>query len=85
MEIDVHFPISNSFSYNNSHDLAFLHLFEKKYNTNQAKYTHIGYNIIMNFCSNYKAFKFKTLNNGGRVNIKAPLYHYDDYKLVPVN
>ena len=49
MELDVHLPVSNAFSYKNKHDKAFLKLFESKYNTNQAKYSHIAYNIIMHF------------------------------------
>lgn len=83
MEIDVHFPIYNIFNYNNIHDRAFLTLFENEYNTNQGKYTHIAYNIIMHFCSDFKFFFFKRFNNGGKINIRSPLYHYIDYELVP--
>ena len=85
MEVDVHFPVYNIFDYKNSHDRAFLTLFENEYNTNQGKYTHIGYNIIMHFCSDFKSFFFKRFNNGGKINIRAPLYHYIDYELTPVN
>ena len=84
MELDVHLPISNGFSNNRAHDKEFLRLFEKKYNTNQAKYTHIAYNIVMHFCSDFKTFQFKRVAGGGKVNIRAPLFHYKDYELVPV-
>ena len=85
MELDVHLPISNGFNNSRKHDMGFLRLFEKKYNTNQAKYTHIAYNIIMHFCSDFTTFYFKRINGGGKVNIRSPLYHYSDYDLVPVN
>lgn len=84
MELDVHLPISNHFSLSNKHDKAFLRLFENKYNTNQGKYTHIAYNIIMHFCSDFNAFQFKR-TKAGKVNIKSPLFHYKDYGLLPVN
>ena len=85
MFLDVKFPDAYSFSNTNNHDVSFLKLFEKKYNTNQAKYTHIAYNIIMHFCSDFSLFKFHYLNNGGNINSYAPLHHYIDYELVPVN
>jgi len=84
MELDVHLPISNAFSYKKKHDKTFLKLFESKYNTNQAKYTHIAYNIIMHFCSDFTAFQCKRKSGGGKVNIRAPLFHYKEYELVPV-
>ena len=84
MELDVHLPVSNAFSYKNKHDKTFLELFESKYNTNQAKYTHIAYNIIMHFCSGFTSFQFKKISGGGRVNIRAPLFHYKDYELIPL-
>jgi len=84
MFLDVKFPDAYSFSNANNHDASFLKLFEQKYNTNQAKYTHIGYNIIMHFCSDFSLFKFKNITGGGRVNTYAPLHHYIDYELVPV-
>ena len=84
MELDVHLPISNGFSYNRKHDKSFLRLFEKKYNTNHAKYTHIAYNIIMHFCSDFTTFQFKRVRGGGKVNIRAPLFHYKEYELIPV-
>ena len=85
MELDVHLPISNSFNYNNKHDKAFLDLFEQRYNTNQGKYTYVGYNIIMHFFSDFRKFQFRRLSKGGRINMKAPLYHYKDYELIPLN
>jgi len=85
MELDVHFPITHPFDYNKKHDALFLQLFEDTYNTNQGKYTYIGYNIAMHFCSSNRLFAFKKVgHSGGFVNIKSPLYHYDDYELVPV-
>ncbi len=85
MELDVHLPVSNVFSYNRGHDKSFLKLFEKKYNTNQVEYTYVAYNIIMHFCSDFSFFKFQNITNGGKINTYAPLHHYVDYELVPVN
>jgi len=84
MFLDVKFPDAYNFSNVSDHDISFLNLFERKYNTNQGKYTHIGYNIIMHFCSDFSYFKFQNLRNGGKTNTYAPLYHYVDYELVPV-
>jgi hypothetical protein len=84
MELDVHIPVANAFSYKKKHDKAFLKFFESKYNTNQAKYTHIAYNIIMHFCSDFTVFQFKRKSGGGKVNIRAPLFHYKDYELIPL-
>lgn len=84
MELDVHLPVSNAFSYNNRHDISFLKLFESKYNTNQTKYTHIAYNIIMHFCSDFTAFQFQRVRGGGKINIRAPLHHYENYELKPL-
>ncbi|MBG65434.1 MAG: hypothetical protein CMP73_02105 [Flavobacteriales bacterium] len=85
MEIDVHFPVYNIFDKYNLDDQVFLNLFEKKYNTNPGKYTHIAYKIIMHFLTNTKVFEFKNLSSGGKININAPLYHYDNYELIPSN
>ncbi|MGY8866147.1 MAG: hypothetical protein ACKVJK_11020, partial [Methylophagaceae bacterium] len=85
MFLDVTFPDAYSFSKFSKHDISFLNLFEKKYNTNQGKYTHIAYNIMMHFCSNFSYFKFQNVRNGGKTNTYAPLHHYSDYQLVPVN
>ena len=86
MELDVHLPVSNPFNYNSNHDLAFLRLFEKEYNTNHGKYTSVGYNIIMHFCSKKRLYKFKNIkSNGIKENITAPIFHYKDYQFVPVN
>jgi len=84
MFLDVKFPDAYSFSNANIHDASFLKLFEQKYNTNQAKYTHIAYNIIRHFCSDFSLFKFQNVTGGGRINTYAPLHHYVDYELVPV-
>jgi len=84
MFLDVKFPDAYSFSNTSNHDLSFLKLFEQKYNTNQAKYTHIAYNIMMHFCSDFSLFKFHNVTGGGRINTYAPLHHYIDYELVPV-
>jgi hypothetical protein len=83
--LDVKFPDAYSFSNASAHDISFLKLFEQKYNTNQAKYTHIAYNIIMHFCSDFSYFKFQNVVDGGKINTYAPLHHYFDYELVPVN
>ena len=85
MELDVHIPMYNFFNSDKQHDKSFLRLFEQEYNTNQGKYTYIAYNIIMHFCSNFKAFRFRRINNGGKLNIRSPLYHYVDYELIKVN
>ena len=84
MFLDVKFPNPYGFSKYSNHDIAFVKLFEKKYNTNQAKYTHIAYNTLMHFCSDFSLFRFKSLKDGGKVNTSAPLHHYVDYELVPV-
>jgi len=84
MFLDVLFPDPNYYSNSSKHDISFINLFEKKYNTNQAKYTHIAYNTIMHFCSDFSLFQFKNITGGGKVNTYAPLHHYVDYKLVPV-
>jgi len=84
MFLDVKFPDAYSFSNANNHDASFLKLFEQKYNTNQAKYSHIAYNIIRHFCSDFSLFKFQNVTGGGKINTYAPLHHYVDYELVPV-
>jgi hypothetical protein len=84
MFLDVKFPDAYNFSNASDHDISFLKLFEQKYNTNQSKYTYIAYNIMMHFCSDFSYFKFQNLRNGGKTNTYAPLYHYVDYELVPV-
>ena len=84
MFLDVKFPDPYSFSNFSNHDISFLNLFEKKYNTNQAKYTHIAYNIIMHFCFDFSLFDFQKLNGGGSINTIAPLHHYVDYVISPV-
>ena len=84
MFLDVKFPDPYYYSNTNDHDIFFLNLFEKKYNTNQAKYTHIAYNIIMHFCSDFSLFQFQNITGGGKVNTYSPLHHYIDYELVPL-
>ncbi len=84
MFLDVKFPDPYRFSNTSNHDISFVKLFEKKYNTNHGKYTHIAYNTIMHFCSDFSYFKFQNLKNGGKTNTYAPLHHYVDYELVPL-
>jgi hypothetical protein len=84
MFLDVKFPDAYSFNNASDHDISFLRLFEQKYNTNQAKHTHIAYNSMMHFCSDFSYFKFQNVADGGKINTYAPLYHYVDYELVPV-
>jgi hypothetical protein len=84
MFLDVKFPDPYSFSKFSNHDISFVRLFQKKYNTNQAKYTHIAYNTLMHFCSDFSLFRFKFLKNGGKINTYSPLHHYVDYELVPL-
>jgi len=84
MFLDVKFPDPYYYSNTNNHDIFFLNLFEKKYNTNQAKYTHIAYNIIMHFCSDFSLFQFQNITGGGKFNTYSPLHHYIDYELVPM-
>jgi hypothetical protein len=40
---------------------------------------------MMHFCSDFSFFKFQNITNGGKINTYAPLHHYVDYELVPVN
>jgi len=82
MFLDVKFPNPYSFSKYSNHDISFVKLFEKKYNTNQDKYTHIAYNTLMHFCSDFSLFRFKPLKEGGKINTYAPLCHYIDYELI---
>lgn len=84
MFLDVKFPDPYSFSKFSNHDISFVKLFQKKYNTNQAKYTHIAYNTLMHFCSDFSLFRFKYLKDGGKINTYSPLHHYVDYELVPL-
>ena len=84
MFLDVKFPNPYSFNKFSKHDISFVKLFEKKYNTNQGKYTHIAYNTLLHFCSDFSLFRFKYFKNGGKINTYSPLHHYVDYELVPV-
>ena len=84
MFLDVKFPDVYNFNNASEHSSSFLRLFEKKYNTNQAKYTYIAYNIMMHFCSEFSYFKFQKVIAGGKINAYAPLYHYVNYELVPL-
>ena len=85
MELDVHVPNSRGVNHANEFDQNFIELFEREYNTNVRKYTNIGYNIIMQFCGNANIYAFKRLKRGYSENILAPIYHYSDYELVPVD
>jgi len=82
MFLDVKFPNPYSLIKSSNHDISFVKLFEKKYNTNQGKYTHIAYNILMHFCSDFSLFRFQNIKGGGKMNTFAPLYHYIDYELI---
>lgn len=84
MELDVHIPNSRSIDYANSFDKNFLTLFEKEYSTNVRKYTKVAYDLLMHFCSNSKIYEFEKIKNGYHENNKAPIYHYSDYELIPV-
>ena len=83
MFLNVKFPNPYSFNKFSKHDIYFVKLFEKKYNTNQGKYTHIAYNTLMHFCSDFSLFQFQNIIGGGKVNTYSPLHHYVDYELVP--
>jgi len=85
MELDVHIPNSVGINSDDSFDKNFIELFEREYNTNARKYTKKGYNIIMQFCGNTDMYDFKRIGIGYYENISAPIYHYLDYELVPVN
>ena len=76
--------INDNFKTREIQSNQFLKLFEQKYNTNQAKYTHIAYNILMHFASDFSLFNFKNLKDGGKINSYAPLHHYVDYEFIPV-
>ena len=85
MELDVHIPNSRSIDFSNDYDLNFLSLFEKEYATNVRKYSKQGYDIIMHFCSKANIYSFQQYKTGYYENTSAPLYHYLDYKLVPID
>ena len=85
MELDVHIPNSRSIDYTNSFDMKFLSLFEKEYSTSVRKYTKVAYNLLMHFCSNSKIYDFEKIKNGYNENTKAPIFHYSDYDLIPVD
>jgi hypothetical protein len=59
-------------------------LFEKEYSTNVRKYTKVAYDLLMHFCSNSKIYEFEKIKNGYNENNKAPIFHYSDYELIPV-
>ena len=82
MELSVHLPVSNMLNRDSKIDIDFLRLFEKEYNTNIGKYTHVGYNIIMHFLSDQDIYHFSKSLSGIKENIKAPIYHYEDYELI---
>ena len=84
MFLDVKFPDPYFYSNIGYYDTSFDNLFLKKYNTNKQRYTDVGYNIVMHFCSNYSLFKFQNINGGGKINSNCPLHHYVDYVLVPL-
>ena len=85
MELDVHIPSSRQIDFSNHYDLTFMSLFEKEYSTNFRRYSKQGYDIIMHFCGDSDIYIFKQNKNGYYENIHAPIYHYVDYQLVPLN
>jgi hypothetical protein len=85
MELNVHIPNSRSIDLSNDYDLSFISLFKKEFETNIGKYSKEGYDIIMHFLSNADLYHFKRIPNGYYENISAPIYHYLDYELIPVN
>ena len=85
MELNVHIPNSKTIDYSDDYDLSFISLFENEYNTNFRKYSKQGYDIIMHFCGKLNIFEFKQYKRGCFQNVSGPIYHYTDYKLVPVN
>ena len=84
MELDAHVPNSRVINTSNSYDLSFVSLFNKEYSTNFQKYSKVGYDIIMHFYGKDNVYHFKKIKNGYNENISAPIYHYVDYKLFPV-
>ena len=85
MELNVHIPNSRSVDLNNNYDLSFVSLFEKEYGTNVRKYSKQGYDIMMHFCGTSNVYRFQRYKKGYYENAVAPIYHYSDYKLIPVN
>ena len=85
MELDVHIPSSRQIDFSNHYDLTFMSLFEKEYSTNFRRYSKQGYDIIMHFCGDSYVYIFKQNKNGYYENIHAPIYHYMDYQLIPLN
>ena len=84
MFLDVKFPDPYFYCNIGYYDTSFDNLFQKKYNTSKERYTDVGYNIIMHFCSNFSLFKFQNINEGGKINSNCPLHHYVNYELVPL-
>ena len=84
MELDVHILNSRNVDYSKNYDLRFLKLFELEYKTNERKYTKVAYDIIMHFCGNSNVYEFKQNSFGFNQNTLAPIFHYSDYELIPV-
>lgn len=85
MQLDVHVPHTRGVDSANDYDLHFISLFEAEFQTNVAKYSKEGYDIIMHFCGSSDLYDFKQLRGGYYENISAPIYHYLDYELVPAD
>ena len=85
MELDVHIPDSRRIDVSQQYDLKFLSLFQNEYNTHIRKYSKVGYDLIMHFCGKANVYNFKRVKGGYYENISAPISHYLDYELVPVN
>ena len=85
MELNVHIPNSSFMNYSSQFDVSFLNLYEREFHTNVRKYTKTGYNLVMQFCGQNRVYDFKRKKRGYHENLLAPIYHYYDYELVPVN
>ena len=85
MELDVHIPNSRGIDFSDNYDLNFVSLFEKKYGTNARKYSKEGYDIIMHFCGNKNIYDFNRIRGGYYQSTSAPIYHYIDYDLTPLD
>ena len=85
MELDVHIPNSKGIDLADNYDVNFVSLFEKEYGTNARKYSKEGYDIIMHFCGNNNIYDFNRIRGGYYESSSAPIYHYIDYELVPLD
>lgn len=82
MALNIHFSDPYFFNDNNSFEKRFLYLFENKYNSASNRFAYVGYQILLHFCSDIKIYKFhrKKLKSG-YLNIKSPMFYYDEFNL----